>query len=219
MLLSKDMVFELSFEEALRLVGRTNIRFFVQVGSNDGKKNDPLYPYVLRDGWKGILVEPDPVNFQNLQKTYSQHSGLIFENVGIAPVNGELLFYKIKEVTTGEPVWYDQLGSFDQHTFLKNISYQKDLINRVETLVLPVITFDELLAKHAIEHVDLLHIDAEGFDYRILRSINFERHPVRLLIFEGEWMTQFELKEIIKYLRRFSYSIYRSGSDYIAISH
>src|SRR6516162_8966319 len=89
MLLSKDMVFELSFEEALRLVGRTNIRFFVQVGSNDGKKNDPLYPYVLRDGWKGILAEPDPINFQNLQKTYGQHSGLIFENVGIAPVNGE----------------------------------------------------------------------------------------------------------------------------------
>ena len=199
------------------MAGQSNIKSFVQIGSNDGKKNDPLHRYIIKNGWKGILVEPDPSNFEKLQSNYSQASGLIFENLGIAPERGEMLFYKINQITDDEPAWYDQVGSFDKSTFTKNISYGQELEKRMITETLPVITFDDLLQKNKFGKVDLLHTDTEGFDYKILRSINFAEHEIKLVIFEGEWMTQFELSEIIQYLRKHNYRIFRSGADYAGL--
>ena len=46
-------------------------------------------------------------------------NGLLFENVGIGPERGEMLFYRLKDITDGEPGWYDQVGSFDKETFHK----------------------------------------------------------------------------------------------------
>lgn len=216
-LFSKNVVFDLSIDEALRLAGESNIRFFVQIGSNDGKKNDPLYSYIRDRGWKGILVEPDPNNFIKLKESYNDLSGLIFENTGIAPESGTLVFYKLKQISTDEPAWYDQIGSFDEATFQKNISYIKGLDNRIEKISLPVLTFEDLMAKHRAENVDLLQLDTEGFDYRILRSIDFRKYPVRLIIFETEWMSQFELRELVAWLRNLRYQIFCSGGDHIAI--
>jgi FkbM family methyltransferase len=216
-LFSKDIVLNLAMDEAFKLFRKSDLSFFVQIGSNDGRKNDPLYFHIIREGWKGILVEPDPINFIKLKETYKTQPGLIFENIGLSSESGNFLFYKIASVTPDEPQWYDQIGSFDQATFLKNISYETGLLKRIEAILLPVVTFDELLARHAIEKVDLLKVDAEGFDYRILCSIDFKKYSLRVIIFEGEWMTQFELREIIERIRSFHYQLYCCGGDYIAI--
>lgn len=216
LLFSKDLVPDLSIDESLKLVRKPDISFFVQIGSNDGKKNDPLYFHIIQKGWKGILVEPDPINFAKLKETYKEQPGLAFENIGISNAGGNLLFYRIRGVAD-DPPWYDQIGSFDQATFLKNISYGTGLEKRIEAVALPVLTFDELTARHNVKKIDLLQVDAEGFDYRILRSIDFRKYAVRLIIFEAEWMTQFELREISEHLMSLHYQLYRSGGDYIAI--
>ena len=215
--LSKLMIVNTSLDLIFHMAGESAIKTFVDIGANDGRKNDPLYHYILMYGWKGILVEPDPVNFKKLKKNYQAHEGLIFENAGIGPEQGEMLFYKIKDITEQEPGWYDQVGSFDEKTFLKNISFGKGLDQRIVAVPLPVVTFDQLLEKNNFGTPDLLHLDAEGFDYRILRSIDFTKHQIHMVLFESEWMTKAELKEIVLYLRKHHYRIVRSGIDYAGI--
>ena len=214
---SKFIILNISVDELFELVGESNIKNFVQIGSNNGKKNDPLHRYILRNGWKGILVEPEKTNFNNLKNTYGLSSGLIFENVGIGTENGEMLFYKVKDVTEQEPGWYDQIGSFDKNIFLKNIEFGKDLDSRISIEPLPVISFDELLQKNSFRKVDLLHTDTEGFDYKILRSVDFRKYEIRMLIFEMKWMTQPELKDIVRYVRGYGYRIFRCGIDYAGV--
>ena len=216
-LVSKDTILEIPIDRLFELAGESNIKTFVQIGSNDGRKNDPLNKYVIKNGWNGILVEPDLTNFKKLTNHYSQARGLIFENTGIGPASGEMLFYRINNITESEPGWYDQVGSFDKDTFLKNIKHGHELENRITADLLPVITFDDLLIKNKFQKVDLLHTDTEGFDYKILMSIDFAKHDIRMVIFEGEWMTQSELREIIHYLRSYSYHIFQSGIDYAGI--
>jgi hypothetical protein len=82
---------------------------------------------------------------------------------------------------------------------------------------IPVITFEQLMTKHNLTAIDLLQTDTEGYDYKILKSIDFSRHQIKVVYFETEWMTQFELREIFKYLRGFNYKIFQSGIDHIAI--
>ena len=216
-LISKDTILNISIGGIFKMVGESNIKTFVHIGSNDGRKNDPLHPFIKKNDWKGILVEPDLINFKKLTNNYNQINGLIFENVGIGPVRGEMLFYRLKDITEQEPVWYDQVGSFDRETFIKNIHYGQDLEKRMTSEPLPVITFEDLLQKNNFRKVDLLHTDTEGFDYKILRSINFAEHNIRIVLFEGEWMTQFELRELMQYLRKYNYSIFRCGVDYAGV--
>jgi len=211
------MILNIPMERIFKMTGEANIKTFVQIGSNDGIKNDPLHRYIKKNNWKGILVEPDKANFTKLRDNYSQMNGLHFENVGIGPERGEMIFYRLKDITNNEPGWYDQVGSFDKETFIKNIEHGKELNKRIITDTLPVITFYDLLQKYNYSEIDLLHIDTEGFDYKILRSVDFSKYNIRLVIFEGEWMTPSELKEIIQYLRKFKYRMYRSGIDYAAV--
>ena len=216
-LISKDTILDIPIDRIFKMAGESNIKTFVQIGSNDGKKNDPLHSYIMKNGWEGILVEPDLANFKKLTNNYSQSGGLIFENLGIGPVRGEMLFYRLKDIIEQEPGWYDQVGSFDRETFLKNIHYGQDLEKRMTAEPLPVITFEDLLQKNNFRKVDLLHTDTEGFDYKILRSIDFAKHHISIVLFEGEWMTQFELRELFQYLRKYNYRIFRCGVDYAGV--
>lgn len=215
--LSNLMMVNTSLDLIFHMAGESSIKTFVEIGANDGRKNDPLYHYIIRYGWRGILVEPDPANFRKLKENCQAIEGLIFENAGIGPEQGEMLFYKIKDITEQEPGWYDQVGSFDEKTFLKNISFGKGLDQRIIAEPLPVITFDQLLEKNNFGTPDLLHLDAEGFDYRILRSIDFTKYQIHMVLFESEWMTKTELKEIVLYLRKHRYRVLRSGIDYAGI--
>ena len=54
------------FQKVLNRIGANKIRNFIQIGSNDGLKNDPLRKNILAEKWTGILVEPDYNNFQKL---------------------------------------------------------------------------------------------------------------------------------------------------------
>jgi FkbM family methyltransferase len=216
-LLSQVMIVNIPLDEIFKMAGESTIKTFVEIGANDGKKNDPLYHYIGSYGWQGILVEPDPANFKKLKENYRGVDGLIFENTGIGPEPGEMPFYKIKDIAEEEPGWYDQIGSFDKKTFLKNISYGNGLDQRIVAEPRPVIRFDELLNRNSFRDVDLLHLDAEGFDYSILRSIDFAKYNIRMVLFESEWMTKPELKELVHLLRNHQYRVYRSGIDYAGI--
>jgi len=38
-----------------------------------------------------------------------------------------------------------------------------------------------------------------------------------MILFEADWMTQYELRELLVYLRSFNYRIFRCGIDYAGI--
>ena len=204
------------FQKIVDRIGADKIRNFIQIGSNDGLKNDPLRKNILAEHWTGILVEPDFLNFQKLVQNYSGVSGLTFENVGIAEKNGIMTFHYIEGMHEKDPGWLDQVGSFDESTFLKNISFQPGLESRHRTREIPVMSFESLVDKYRLSYLDLLHTDAEGYDYKILSSIDFARLPPRIVMFESRWMSASELKDLLDKFRSLQYKIFRDGIDHIA---
>jgi FkbM family methyltransferase len=198
-------------------IGINQIRNFIQIGSNDGVKNDPLRKNILAANWKGILVEPDYTIFQKLVHNYSGVADLIFENIGIAGENGSLLFHYIDDVSEKDPGWFDQVGSFDENTFLKNISFHPGLTNRHKTKEVPVMTLQNLIRKHHIQQLDLLHSDAEGYDFEILQGLDLEKLCPRIVVFESGWLRNFELNELLQKFSSHHYQIYKDGIDHIAV--
>ncbi|NEO85610.1 MAG: FkbM family methyltransferase [Spirulina sp. SIO3F2] len=167
--------------------------FFVQIGSNDGLQGDAIHNIVMNNTkWRGLLVEPVPFLFERLKNNYYRSDRFIFENVAIAPEKGVTKFYYVSESAKAElgeklPEWFDQLGSLDRAHIFKHLPPDLNAAHldpyiieaEIESLTMP-----DLLARNQIETIDLLHIDTEGFDYKILSQIDFKQYHPRVVLYE-----------------------------------
>ncbi|MBL8027701.1 MAG: FkbM family methyltransferase [Fibrobacteres bacterium] len=193
--------------------------FFVQIGSNDGKSGDPIHKYIKGYGWCGILVEPVKSLFEKLTQNYiGIHDRLSFENSAISHTQGQASFYRLKDTTDSSlPLWYDQLGSFDKSVILKH----KDQIPNIETMIIEdkvnTITFESLITKHKVKKVNLIHIDTEGFDYQVLKMINFTRHKPDIVLYEHKHLSRKEYKLSVNLMKRNGYSVCLQKGDTICV--
>ncbi len=187
----------------------------VQIGSNDGEKHDPIHLAVTSNDWRGVLVEPVPYVFRRLQTNYAAYPALHLENVAIAPQSGEMTFYYLEQATGDEalPTWYDELGSFNKDVILKHADRIPDLAKRISSMPVPCLSFDELCRRNNIDDVNLLHIDTEGFDFEIIRSIDFTQHRPCLLIFEHKHLSAADRQDCLKLLDSAGYSCFSERFD------
>lgn len=191
--------------------------FFIQIGSNDGSNGDPLSEFIKREGWAGILVEPVKYLFDKLVNNYQSSKNLIFENAAISSKNEVRDFYYLRQTNDQLPVWYSELGSFNLEVVLSHKSSIPNLENYLVSSKTNCMTFDDLLNKHRISKVDLIHIDAEGYDYEIIKTINFSRIKPGMLIFEHRHLQNNSYDECVKQLKSRGYRVYKLGGDSIAL--
>lgn len=192
---------------------------FVQIGANDGINGDPIHDYIKKHRWHGVLVEPVPYIFDALEANYKEFKdNLFFENSAIATENGKLTFYRLQKSDLPDlPVWYDQLGSFNKEVVMKHqhsLPHFNDLF--IEDTV-NAITFYDLIQKYAIQDLNLVHIDTEGYDYEILKMIPFADINIDFIMFEHKHLSKSEYKEAKKMLQGFGYKCGLKGADTIAV--
>lgn len=191
---------------------------FVQVGSNDGEQLDPLRRHILRRRWRGVMVEPVPHVFARLRSNYGHLSDRIaLENVAIADRHGELPFHHLAPVADHEaeglPRWYDALGSFRREIVLKHQEFIPDIEARLVTTPVPCLPFDELCDRHALHDLDLLHIDTEGYDFELLKTIDWSRHRPALVIYEHLHLTGAERAACLGLLADVGYGAIEENMD------
>jgi FkbM family methyltransferase len=146
---------------------------FVQVGSNDGQTDDPLFATVMSRSVRGILIEPIPELFERLTATYADRRDLTFVNAAVAEEEADRELYWVSPMP-GDPVWIDQLGSFSRDIVLSHAEWVPGLVDRVRSVRVACRTLPSLIKEHGLSRVDLLHIDAEGADFAILRTVDFD---------------------------------------------
>jgi len=194
--------------------------FFVQVGSNDGVSGDPIHHLVTQHKeWQGILIEPVKHIFQRLRRAYPDAERFALENVAVAAEQGTAKFYYVSEEAAQAipelPDWYDQLGSFSKQHILNHLDGALAPFIIEEEIV--CVTLDQILRKHTVTKIDLLHIDAEGQDYQILSQFDFVRFRPAAVLVEHYHLAADEKKKLETLLQRFEYSLYDCGADYLAI--
>jgi FkbM family methyltransferase len=162
--------------------------FFIEIGANDGTGFDHLRPAILNSSWTGIMVEPVPYVFERLRRNYGQHPRVVLENAAIAAHDGHQPFYHLEEVADfqreGLPGWYHQIGSFSKDFVLSHARHIADIDQRLTCTEVPCLTFESLCQKHKVERLDLVAIDAEGFDAEIVKLIDLARRHPRLILYE-----------------------------------
>jgi FkbM family methyltransferase len=193
--------------------------FFVQVGSNDGRQGDPLHDLIVaHKDWRGIFIEPVPFVFERLKRNYGRAPRFVFENVAVGSQRGVAKFYYVSEKARGElgdalPYWYDQLGSFDRGHIVRHSGKLVPYIVEEELQCVPL---RDILDRNAVEAVDLLHVDAEGFDYGVIAQVPFERWKPSLILFEHQHLSVEERRACRSLLKRQGYRLREFGGDTLA---
>lgn len=195
---------------------RDSVRF-VQVGSNDASYGDSIMEYVLANGWQGVLVEPVPYVFERLKRRHGRNPRFKLENVAIGQREGELPFYCLEPMEHPPTPYYDQMGSFSREHIEKHERFQPGLSQHIREIKVRCITLTSLLKQHGLNRLDLLHVDAEGYDFDVLQSLDFGWCTPRMVLFESGHLPPAQRVQCEAFLLARGYRVVYEGRDCLAL--
>ncbi len=192
---------------------------FVKVGANDGISGDPCSDILLANtNWRGLLIEPVPYCFDRLKANFQDSQRFCLEQVAIGAPAGHTSFYYVgqraNQSLSGLPEWFDQLGSFDRNHIVKHLNGRLEPFT-IECKV-EVCPLSDVLARNRIREVHLLHVDAEGHDYEVLKTLDFAQHTPLSIFVEHRHLSSAQKAEMLRLLHKHRYSVRDCGADYFA---
>ena len=193
---------------------------FVQIGAHEGDEGDPLSACICARGLRGVLVEPQEAAFDKLRRNYADQPQLSFERAAIAPADGTAKLYRADPTfwaAHGLPHGIDsQISSLDpaQIRFHVGLFGGKALAARESEYLrfdeIPALTLATLLARHAITRPNLLQIDTEGFDFEVIKMIDWV-HPPDLIHYETVHLSVADRKASWDMLRANGYRLFATN--------
>lgn len=160
-----------NFEDVMlwRALGHIRTGFYVDIGAND-PTIDSVTRWFYDQGWSGINVEPVPHWFDKLQADRPRDANV---PCAISNQNGPLTLYDIPD--TG-------LSTLDSSIAQRHHSTGC----QVNTLTVPVLTLDTLLARHAAgKDIHFLKIDVEGAETQVLQSASLSQFRPWIILVEA----------------------------------
>ncbi len=196
----------------------------IQIGANDGLRNDPIREFIVRDRWTGILVEPLPTVFEQLKRNYAycDNSRLIFENAAISNSASHLDFWTFNEAFLNsfpleQKMRFLRKSSFDKNHLQKFIPQGRNIEEIVSRIEVPCISLRNLVLKHQLQNqIDLFVIDAEGHETVIIPSIDFSVMRPKAIFFEFDHLGA-EKEKIYQFLRNNGYTVKEIETDAVGI--
>jgi FkbM family methyltransferase len=194
----------LPFVVAHELVRNARLTF-MQIGAFDGVGDDDLRALVVEHKLRGVLVEPQPAAFARLTQTYRDQPQVALLQAAIAEREGSRDLY----CQRGEA---SMVASFDRRHLLRHGIRESEIV----TQQVACHTVGSALRAAGMNDVDLLQIDAEGYDWPIIRSIDFSQIRPRVIRFEYRHMTARHADECLLLLASHSYRFVIETRDIIA---
>jgi FkbM family methyltransferase len=225
------------FENCLHLLlGTAWTLNIVQVGANDGAINDPLYSFVSRfpERVRLILVEPQSQLIPHLAENYRFLSTKYIFNgavgsdqtlelhsireecwddlvVPYAKSNGWPAYRAPTGVTSGD---YDHVATWlSQH-----YHGRRPISELIETISVEALDVQSLLNRaNLFSGVDVLQVDVEGYDDRVIYASNIAELRPFLINFELSHLEQARASCLINFLVNHGYAVSPHGDDGLAI--
>lgn len=223
--------YEAAMLSLLSLRGKLKI---VIVGANDGKIVDPAYNFInmYPDRTEALLVEPQKMLIPYLRQNYSFHQNAKIANVAIGS-KGDMVLYSVKEeyhpicqndATKNWPSYAAPSGitSGDRghverwlSRFLKNPTEISAAIEETRVPAKPL--RDVLVEVNFGAEIDVLQIDTEGFDDKVLYNSNIESYRPKIIFFEYENLSTDKKRKVIHFLDEFGYQYIAERINVLAV--
>ena len=181
------------------------INNLIQIGANDGEIFDDLKNFINKYECQSILIEPIPKYFHDLKEKYKGKKNIFLENIAISDDQKENYIYCVKEKFIKI---YDNhirgLNSFNKNHLLKH-DVKK---NHIEKIKINCLTITELLNKYTINELDLLYVDAEGYDGNIILDLLTNTQVLPVIIFEYIHIKNEIFEKVLEKLKIKNYKLF-----------
>jgi len=147
--------------------------YYVDIGAHHPVRGSNTYLLRKLYGWKGINVEPDPVLMKEFERSCPDCVNL---QVGVG-----------REAGRAELTIYNHPAANTISETLKSRQSQNSAISVVSTIDIEILTINQILDEHCKKfkgNFTLLTIDAEGVDYDIISSLDFDKYKPNLILIE-----------------------------------
>jgi FkbM family methyltransferase len=180
------------FDHTLRYLGLSGVpASFVVIGAMDGISFDEFHGYVRDYRWSGVMVEPIPEQFRRLVANYTAigcSPDNRYENSAIAEYDGAIQMLTIHQEAVDSGMVHECFGGMSAIYPPRNglgSEGDAETVRRYGQIIeVPCITLHTLLERHRVEAIDILCVDAEGWDFKILRQLDFSRWRPKLIRIE-----------------------------------
>ena len=174
-----------------------------------------------------LLVEPVPYNIDLLKKNTYQYKNIKIETSAVSEINEIKKFYFVRSDSINKlgKHWASGIGSFNKQHIL-NHKNKRFLVSDadIEDINIQYITFADLIKKYSIISIDLLQIDVEGAEMKVLKQLNFEIYDPEIICVEilgcrhisnlQDREREIKNDEIYKFLVEKNYKKVWSGSSF-----
>ena len=190
------------------------IKCLIQIGANDGNRFDELNKFIKEHRIKSILVEPINEYFEDLKRNYQNFENVYFENSAITVGAKEKEIFAVNNNNLKD---YDEhikgINSFDKNHLIKHGVKSNHIIKKK----INCISILNLLEKYNISNLDILFVDAEGYDGNILIDFLNSSKQEPILIFEYIHVENKILKNLIDILTKKNYSYFNINENLICL--
>ena len=160
-----------NFEDVMlsRLFHEQSTGFYVDVGAWDPHIHS-VTKHFYKNGWRGVNVEPLRAKFELFERERPRDVNL---NVAVGDTPGELRFFECHEesyLSTPDPVIAEQFRRRG---------------GTVTEYAVPVVTLNDIFARHCPATVDFLKVDIEGWEKPVIESSDWQRFRPRALVIEA----------------------------------
>jgi len=198
----------------LKLIfNNNNIKSLIQIGANDGKRFDQISEFIKNnDELEAILVEPVKKYFEQLKENYKDLKNIKFENSAISKNNEINFLYCVKDKFLEN--YQDHIKGINSHD-MKHLLNHNVKESHIEKIKVETLTFSNLIKKYDLTEIDLIYIDVEGYDDKIVLDFldNSKLRPI--LIFEYIHIKNTSFKILIKKLLDENYRILKVDENVI----
>ncbi len=160
-------------------IKENKLKILLDVGSHKGEYISSLNSRFFINETFGF--EPNPDIYDILNKRFNSQKIKLF-NYGISHNSGIISLNKNIETSSSS---INELNSkskyYKKKYFLLNFLSSKKITSKIDVKVKRL---DEFLNEYNINEVDLLKIDTEGFEYKVLQSLGSDISKIKIIHFE-----------------------------------
>jgi FkbM family methyltransferase len=164
----------------LERLGHKRGGYFVEFGATDGVLLSNTLLLEREFGWTGLLAEPNPAYFRDLQRNRSCTTSAAC----IGSRSGEVVDFLLA----------DEFGGIADYADLDHNRQRRDAFRTEGRMIrLTTVSLNDFLRQHnAPRQIDYLSLDTEGNEFDILQGFPFQDWTIRLITVEHNFTVQRE---------------------------
>jgi FkbM family methyltransferase len=174
--------------------------FYVDIGAHHPKYLNNTY-YFHRKGAVGVNIEPDPVLLGQFHRRRPKDVNL---NIGVTDMPGRseatLFIFNFPTLNTFSREEAERIAEDPRYWIVKEST-------------IPIVNINDVLDEHCSkQRIDILSVDVEGLDDKIMRALDFSRHKPVIICLETISFSNtgqgVKSQSLIEYIRGFGYMVY-----------